>query len=347
MAVVRLSDAFTYPVYMSYAALNSPEKTALWESGIVASNDLMNSIARGPGKLTEMPFWNDLDATIEPDYTNDDPADFAVPSKITSGNQVARRSFLHKAWSDMDLVQELVGSDPLQQVRNRFGTYWARQWQRRLIATLKGVIADNVANDSGDMGIDISAVGDGKFTSAAFTTASFTMGDQTGGFNAIVVHSKIMAVMSASEEIIYVPDSEGRVVVPTYKGARVIMDDNMPFTGSGADKVYTSVLLGSGAFGFGGQNGQVLGYGEGIPQVAAYVERSELAGSGGGMETIGERKTWVLHPFGFSWIDAPGGGNDLVEFSPTIADLGVAQHWNRIVDRKQVPMAWIKSKGAA
>src|SRR5215217_5617645 len=196
MAVTRLSDAFVYPVYMSYTALNSPEKTAFWESGIVASNDMMNAIARGPGKTVEMPFWNDLDADIEPDYTNDDPADIATPSKVTSGNQIARRSFLHKSWADMDLVAELAGSDPLQLIRNRFGTYWQRQWQRRLIATVKGVIADNVANDASDMGLDISAVGDGKFNSGAFTTASFTMGDATGGLRAIAVHSKIAANMT-------------------------------------------------------------------------------------------------------------------------------------------------------
>ena len=71
----------------------------------------------------------------------------------------------------------------------------------------------------------------------------------------------------------------------------------------------------------------------------AYVERVELAGNGGGQDIIGERKTWVLHPFGFSWVEGT-----LVEFSPTLADLRSATHWNRVVDRKQVPMAFIRSK---
>lgn len=341
MAVTRLSDAFVYPVYMSYQALDNPERTAFWEAGVVANSDLLNSLARGPGKTVETPFWNDLDPTIEPDYTNDDPTDFAVPDKIGSSNMVARKSFLHKAWSAMDLVAELAGSAPMEHIRNRFGTYWMRQWQRRLIATVTGVIADNVANDSGDMGIDISGLtGDAAvFNASTFIQANYTLGDRVGGLNAVAVHSKIAARMAENDEIVYTPDSAGNLVIPTFKGVRVVIDDSMPKTGSGVDTVYTSVLFGSGAFGFGGIEGSSIGFGEGIPQEPAYTDRVELAGNGGGQEIIGERKTWMLHPFGFSWVEGT-----LTEYSPTLADLRGAAHWNRIVDRKQVPLAFIKSK---
>ncbi len=342
MAVVRLTDAFVYPVYMSYIALDNPEKTAFWESGVVANSALLDSLARGPGKEVEVPFWNDLDPTIEPDYTNDDPADFAVPDKITSGNMKARKSFMHKAWSDMDLVAELTGSDPMVHIRNRFGTYWMRQWQRKLIAILTGVIADNVANDASDMGVDISAVGDGIFNSDAAIDASGTLGDAAGGMRAIAVHSKVRDRMIKNDEIVYLPDSAGNLTIATYKDMRVIVDDSMPKTGAGVNTVYTSIMMGTGAFGFGGIEGSFVGYGEGIPQVPAYAIREELAGNGGGQEIIGERKTWMIHPFGFTWIEAGGGA--LVEFSPTNANLATAAKWDRVVSRKQVPMAWIKSK---
>lgn len=342
MAVTRLSDSFVYPVYMSYIALDNPEKTNFWQSGVVANNDLLNSLARGPGKEVEVPFWNDLDPGIEPDYTNDDPTDLAVPDKITSGNMKARKAFMHKAWSDMDLVAELTGSDPMQHIKNRFGIYWMRQWQRRLIATLQGVIADNIANDGGDMGIDISATGDGLFSSEGVVLANGTLGDAAGGMRAIAVHSKVRDRMILNEEIVYLPDSEGNLTIPTYKDMRVVVDDSMPKTGSGANTVYTSIMMGTGAFGFGGVEGSAIGFGEGIPQVPAYTDRIELAGNGGGQEIIGERKTWMLHPFGFTWIDAGGGA--LVEFSPTLANLATAAKWDRVVNRKNVPLAWLRSK---
>lgn len=341
MAVTRLSDAFVYDVYMDYQALNSPEKTAFWESGVVANSPVLDQIARMAGKTAETPFWRDLDANIEPDYANDDPADMAVPDKVASGNMTARKTYVHKAWSAMDLVSELSGSSPMQHIRNRFGTYWARNWQRRLISTVQGVIADNIANDGGDMGIDISgATGEAAlFNSTAFINAHYTMGDAVGGLAVLAVHSRVAGRMATNNEIEYFPDSQGNLVIPTYKGTRVVIDDSTPKTGTGADTIYTSVLFGTGAFGFGGAEGAVIGYGEGTPLVPAYVDRIELAGNGGGQEIIGERKTWMLHPFGFSWVEGT-----LTEFSPTLADLRSATHWNRVVDRKQVPLAFIRSK---
>ena|SRR5690625_1969836 len=111
MATTRLSDAFVYDVYLSYQALENPEKTAFWDAGVVASSSILNQIAQGAGKVAEVPFWNDLDPTIEPDYTNDDPSDMAEPDKITSGNMVARKAFLHKAWSTMlpDVILSEIG----------------------------------------------------------------------------------------------------------------------------------------------------------------------------------------------------------------------------------------------
>lgn len=82
---VRLSDVFVRPVYESYTALNSPEKTALFSSGLIATNNILSALAKAGNTLGTVPFWMDLDSTGEPDYTNDDPADFAVPDKVGTG----------------------------------------------------------------------------------------------------------------------------------------------------------------------------------------------------------------------------------------------------------------------
>ena len=51
-----------------------------------------------------------------------------------------------------------------------------------------------------------------------------------------------------------------------------------------------------------------------------------------------------LRQEGSSTAYDPTFGGTLTEFSPTLADLRSATHWNRIVDRKQVPLAFIRSK---
>lgn len=339
--MIRLSDVFVPAVYGSYTSVNNPETSAFVNAGVIARNEALNILARQANKTFTVPFWQDIDPTIEPNYSNDDPADLAVPNKIGTGTMTARKAFVNQSFGEMDLVVEMVGQDPLQHVKNRFGTYWTRQMERRLIATTVGILADNVANDGGDMVVDISgnAGAAALFSGDAFIDAAYTMGDQVENLRAIAIHSGIANRIDKNNDIVTVRDSDGNIVVRTYKGRAVIIDDSLPVSGSGSDRIYTSVLFGGGAIGFGGAEGHAVAFGEGTPKTPAFVERTEQAGNGGGMEVIGERKTWLLHPFGFEWIEG-----SLTEFSPTLADLRGAAHWNRVVARKNVPLAFIKSK---
>jgi hypothetical protein len=343
MAVTRLSDAFVHDVYASYSALNGPETSAFYAAGIISSSPVMDEIARSGGKNATVPFWNDLDPTVEPNYSNDDPSDLATANAVTSGTMVGRKAWLNQGYGDMDLVQELAGSSPMQQIRNRFGDYWTRQLERRVINASLGILADNVANDGSDMTIDISGLSgtDAVFGSDAFIDAAYTAGDRADMFTAIAVHSQIMARMIKNDEIVYIPDSKGALTIATYKGRVVVADDLMPVTGG----VYTSILYGRGAFAFGTFDGSAFAIGEGVPRVAFELWRDPHAGNGGGLEEIWERKTWLIHPFGFTFIEAGGGA--LTEFSPTLANLRAAAKWDRVVFRKAVPMAFIKSRATA
>lgn len=340
MAAVRLSDAIVPEVYRSYTAVDSPERSEIISSGIVASDPLFNAIARAGGITGTIPFWLDLDQSIEENQSNDDPADFAIPNKLGSNRMVYRKCFVNQSYSDMDLVSELAGSNPMQRIRNRFGTYWNRRDQRRLLATINGIYADNVANDAGDMVVNIGAAAAdaANWNVESAIDAEFTMGDAAGSFVAVIVHSAIAAKMEKNDLIDFIPDSKG-TPVRFYRGKRVIVDDNVPKTGSGVDTIYTSIFFGAGAVGFGGVEGHAFALGEGTPKEPTWIEREEQAGHGGGMETIGERRTIILHPFGFKWIEG-----SLTEFSPVNSDLAAAAHWDRVVSRKQVPIAFLLSK---
>lgn len=345
MAPVRLSDAFIPDIYSSYSSVNNPETSLFYESGIVQRNEMLDAIAKGGGKLATVPFWLDIDPTIEPNYSNDDPADEATPNKIGSNTMTARKAWLNQGFADMDIVQELAGSSPMEHIRNRFGTYWLRQWQRRLVATTLGVLNDNVASNSGDMVVDISAATGAAavFNADAFVDAGYTMGQWVSNLGVIYVHSDIMKVMVKNDDIVYIPDSAGNLVIPTYKGLRVIMETNPMLVKSPG--VYISVMFGSGAIGWGGAEGHAFAMGEGLPRVPFEVTRSPRAGNGGGMEEIWERHTWLLHPFGYRWVEVEGAGA-ITEFSPTLVNLQEATRWERVVSRQQVPLAFIISRAA-
>jgi hypothetical protein len=330
MATVRLSDIIDVVVFNDLPSVNSPEKTAFYQSGIVVSNPLLNSLAAGPGKIAELPFWRDLDATSAPNLSSDDPSVIATPDKITQGEQIARKAFLNKGWSASDLATELaMGPRAMDQMRSRIDAWWVRQWQRRLIASANGIIAGNVANNAGDMVIDVSAAtatATSVFTRQNFTSAAFTLGDAVDGLVAVGVHSIIYKRMIDNDDVDFIPDSQGNLTIPTYLGKRVIVDDGLPVDLNGTnDTKYTTVLFGAGAF----------GYGDGSPIVPVAIEREEAQGNGAGIETLWTRKTQILHPFGFAVAAAPAGN------SYTLAELALAATWTRVVDRKSVPMAFL------
>ena len=150
MATTRLSDVIVPVEFTDYIVQNTMEKTALVQSGVATRNGVIQAQLQAGADSFTIPNWFDL-GNEEANIVNDDPADLSVPYKINAGKQLVRKSFLHNSWSAMNLASELSGDDALQRIRSRTVAYWERQLQRRLIASLNGIIADNVANDGSDM----------------------------------------------------------------------------------------------------------------------------------------------------------------------------------------------------
>ena len=110
-------------------------------------------------------------------------------------------------------------------------------------------------------------------------------------------------------------------------GSRVVVDDGMPTVGVGVDRKYLSILFGPGA----------VGYGRGEPKTPSAVTRYAERANGGGVEVLWSRKTWLIHPAGFDFLSATITGPGL---SPTWADLQLATNWERVLDRKNIPLAF-------
>lgn len=333
MATVQLADIIDVVVFQDLPAVDSPEKTAFYESGIAVQSPMLNELANAAGKRQELPFWNDLDATSEPNVSSDDPGTDATPDKVTQGEQIGRKAMLNNGWSKSDLASELaLGPKAMDHIRAKVDKYWMRQWQRRLLASCDGIQADNVANDSGDMVHDVaseSIAGQSAttlFSRQNFIDSAYTLGDAVDGVTAVAVHSSVKKQMVEQDDVEDVRDADGRLLFQTYMGARLIVDDLMTVTAGATDGFkYTSILFGPGAF----------GYGEGMPDVPVEVDRGASGGNGGGIETLWTRKTWLLHPAGFQSTGTPAGE------SFNLTELKAATSWDRVVDRKNVPLAFL------
>lgn len=339
---VTLGDIFIPQIYADIQPNDSPEKTAYAESGVVVSNDLLGAAAKSGTKTVEVPLWNDLDSTAEPNYS-DDTDTLATPGKVTSTSLMARNAYLNKAYSTADLAVEIGNStpgqgDPMTRIKNRFATYWMRQFQYRLIAICRGILAANVASNSGDMVSNIAlettvgVTAANKISADAIIDANFTLGDRFDSLAAIAMHSVPYKTLVKGELIEFLQDSKGALTIPTYLGKRVIVDDGLPVVaGTTSGFKYVSVLFGQAA----------IGWGEGTPKVPVELFRRPNAGSGGGLEDLWERKTWLIHPAGWNWTENTVSAAE----SATLADLRLAANWTRILARKSVPMAFLQTNG--
>lgn len=327
MAVTRLADVVKPDVFTAYMLQNSIEKTHLAQSGIIAANAEMAAQLAAGADSFHTPFWKDL-GDDEADITSDDPARHSTPRKRSAGKQITRKSYLHASWSHMNLAAELSGDSPDQGIQERIASYWQRQTQRRLVASLAGILADNIANDGGDMVNDISAkTGTAAiFSAAAVIDAAATLGDSMRELQAIAMHSKTYQHALKSDLIQTMPQSDGGFI-QTFRGLGIVIDDGLP---SDAGK-YTTVLFGAASF----------GCAMSAPRKAAAVEVENVpsAGNGGGQHILHSRVNLALHPLGFSWKEA-----SVAHESPSIAELAMAANWDRVCERKHVPLAFLIHK---
>lgn len=343
MAITTIGDIVTgnEPVILSYMTEEPVEKTAFFQSGILTPSQYAAEIARGPSNIANIPYWKAIDTSIEPNYSNDVFQDIATPRNVQTGDMMARVAYLNEGFGQADLTVELTSQNPLQSVANRLDNFWQRQAQRRLLATALGLYNDNVAatdafHTQDDMVIDVSATL--GFDAGAFIDATQTMGDALMGSNgetlgAIAMHSFVYAQARKQQLIDFVRDADNNTMFATYQGYRVVVDDSMTVVGTGADRKFISIIFGQGA----------IGYGEGSPTVPLEYDRSPERGNGGGVEVLWTRKTWLLHPLGYSFTSAviTGNGSETIARSASWQDLANASNWNRVMERKHIPIAFL------
>ena len=334
-----LSDVIFRDELRDYISVSSVEKTAFFESGILTTNSDMTTLLASPSNTFTIPWWVDLDASIESNYSNDVYTDIAVPLSVHTASMQARAAYLNEGWNCMNLVKNITKQDPLEFVAGRLLSYWQKVAQRRAIATTIGIYNDNVAGNDGDMVVDAG----GPISAAAIIRAKATMGDysgQLGGLSVIVMHSAVQTELQILNLIDFTPIADQVPEFGRFQGMRVVVDDSMPVI-AGTPNKYLSVIFGPGA----------MGYAEAQPEGedGLEYERAPDRGNGGGTETLWARRNFVVHPLGYSFLSATITGTPTTTrpISANWADLALATNWERKFDRKQVPLAFITSTVAA
>lgn len=311
MAATVLGDVIVPEIFNPYVIERTAELSAFWQSGLVAPVADLNLGGSGGDKV-QMPFWQDLAGDDQLLSTDTD----LTVSNIEAAKDVAVLNARALVYGAKDLAGALAGDDPMQAIGDLVAAKWARRMQTALISIFNGSMGAlaaevppvNTLNISGLAGA--AAVFDGE----AFIDALGQLGDAETRLTAVAVHSATFRLMKKQNLIEFIPNARGEVVIPTYMGKRVIVDDGMPVT----DGVYTTALFGEGA----------VGYGEGTPKVPSEIERNALVG--GGEEYLVSRRHFVLHPRGIAWDGTPA------KDTPSNVELATVGNWERVYEPKNV-----------
>ena len=335
MATVQISDIYNPLTFARREQEAQVELNRFIASGVLVQDPRLNAQASQGGNIGELPFFKPL-GTEEPNYSSDNPAANSTPKNVTSAKMIYRLASQNQSWSTMDLAVELALEKPASAITGRIGAYWATNNERRAIQSAMGLLADNVANDGGDMVNNIATDAVGAPTAAELISADAiidtvqTMGDHGENLGVIAMHSVPYRNLQKQNLIDFIPNARGEVNIPTYQGKMVVVDDSLPAVAGTNRITYTSILFTAGA----------MAGGTGMVENPSELDRDASSGNGGGQSILYSRRADIIHPLGFQFTSSSVAGQ-----SATQAELATAANWNRVWERKNTGIAFLQTNG--
>jgi hypothetical protein len=333
MAPVRIGDVQVDDgLFMAYTILNTMNSSKLWNSGLInMSNSVLNGIVNASGTIVDMPFWQDLPDTVDP-QDNDGNTDI-VTNKLGSAKQRAVKQYKMCSFGVNDFATLLAGSDPMGRISSRYGEWWSRAMERNCVnPTLKGIFASpSMATKTlSKHRTTAGAVQDvNRLQPDHVIEARSLLGDAGNNLKVLYVHSDIYWTSLVGKNfsgVTVVPIEEQGKEVETWMGFKVAYTDSIeliPDTVNAGRFIYPCYLAADGAF----------VYGEGKDKVPVETWRDPKVK--GGEEELIQRRCFTLHPQGFHYdgvVNNQGATKALLE---------AAASWTAVYDNKNIPMVRI------
>src|SRR4051795_3882697 len=327
MAKTQLADVIIPTEFEKYAIERTAELSRFGQSGIVEMAPEFDALAQAGGHEVHMPFWKDLTAARQ---ILSDGAPL-TPNKINADQDIARIHNDAQVWSVNHLAKVISGDDPMQAIVDLVAAYWARTDEGLVISCLKGMFG--AASLAGNLLAIHSETVAGttnatRLNGASFVDACTKLGDAADRLTAVAMHSATEAALRKLDLIDFLPDSEGKPMLRTFQGRRVVVDDTLPVRNGTTDgQVYTTYLFGQGAFAKG------VAPLDGTPLQGGFgTEGVELSRSALDSDTLLiNRRRYILHPRGVKFTSASVAGD-----TPTNTELETQTNWVRVWENKNV-----------
>lgn len=350
MAVNDLTDIYAQDQLDEAMINETTYKSAFLNSGVIEEDgELASFVGMGKGRKITNVGWNDIAdplttgnaaqaTTHNPGYTDDSSTDL-IPNSNSTYEYDTVKCIQAYGMGQNEIVKACsFVQDPVSALNGRVTNYWSRVLDMYATYMVKGIYADNVANDSGDMVNDVSS--SAGISSEAIIDMMQTMGDAAEyGTGTLIMNSKVASVLRKAQLIDAIPSAENSAVMFEYfQGVRVIVSDQM-FD----DTTCVTAYAKPGALVIGRSTQNII---------PSETYRDPRTGVGSGEEILITRQQFAMGVKGYSWQDdtvsgsvASGaiGGSGGTKLWPSIADQALAANWDRVVGRKNVKLAFLKT----
>jgi hypothetical protein len=311
---------FIPELFLAYQQELNQSKSGFFRSGIIAQNAAISAEFAKGGRTITIPHFNDLagDSEILSDTVG-------LTAAVLGGNsQIGVRNLRGRAWQSSDLAAELAGDDPMRAIAIRTGEYWVRDTQAVMISQLNGLFGP--AAGTGALAATHLAGGTAATIDAeSMIDAIALLGDAGQDLSAVAMDSSAYYALIKKDLIVPGGTSESqidtrisgeRAEFGTYLGRPVIVDDGLKPSGdlvgggTGSADVHTVYFFAPGA----------MVYSEIAPKTPVETDRDILRG----LEVLVNRKEYLLHPVGCSWVGTASSN------SPSNAEFATIANWNMV-----------------
>ena len=334
------SKIFNAEVFGKYVeTVPRTKQNALLKAGVLRTrNDLKSMLAdQTGGNFITVP----MTGRIGGDVLNYDGSTNITASNLTTYMQSMIVVGRAKAWEEKDFSFDITGHDFMADIAAQVGDYWDDVDEATLLSILAGIFKVTTNSFQSNHTLDISS--DSPATVGASTlnqAVQKAAGDNKDIFKVAIMHSAVATTLENLQILTYWKETDANgvqkpVALASWNGRTVLVDDDVPTTGSGANTVYTTYLLGDGAF----------DYCDCGAKVPYEVYRDPTTAGGKDMLITRQRKLFAPRGFSFVQPDSP-------IVSPTAANLETQARWTIVTDSagsgyypsKAMPFARILSK---
>lgn len=247
-----------------------------------------------------------------------------------------------KAWEEKDFSFDITGHDFMADIAAQVAEYWDDVDQATLLAILAGMFGVTTNSFAANHTLDLTSATkktvDATSLNAVVQKAA---GANKNIFTVAIMHSVVATNLENQQLLEYIKGTDANGMqrstnMATWNGRTVLVDDDVPVDTTGTNPVYTTYILGAGAFDY-------CDVGAKVPS-EIYRDPTTV----GGKDMLITRQRKLFAPKGFSFVQP-----STAIISPTDAQLATAARWTPVkdsagtgyYDNKAMPFARILSEG--